>query len=147
MDNTMSVAPLQHSERALFAEALAAEGLVVDDLDEAGRRFFTFRDDRDTIIGFGGYEECGDSVLMRSMVILSDHRGRGFGRRMVEMVCRETAKTGHETIWLLTETAAPFFEKCGFSAVPRETAPAEIRQSRQYSGLCPASATLMVRSG
>ena len=53
------------------------------------------------------------------------------------------SKQGIKTLYLLTTTAAQFFAKRGYEAVPRSEAPAAIAATAQFSDLCPASSAFM----
>ncbi len=125
--------------------ALAGAGLPVDDLADAGRSFYRFSRDGETV-GFGGLELYGEAALLRSIVVLSDRRGFGFGHAITSGLLDQAHRKGAGAAYLLTESAAPFFLSLGFRPVAREEAPAEIRMTRQAASLCPASAALMVRS-
>jgi N-acetylglutamate synthase-like GNAT family acetyltransferase len=46
-------------------------------------------------------------------------------------------------VYLATTNAARFFEHLGFTAIGRDQVPQAILSTRQLSGLCPASATIM----
>jgi amino-acid N-acetyltransferase len=48
-----------------------------------------------------------------------------------------------KSIYLLTETAAEYFSKKGYSKVAREQVPDAIRQSSQFSSVCPATAVVL----
>jgi N-acetylglutamate synthase-like GNAT family acetyltransferase len=48
-------------------------------------------------------------------------------------------------MYLLTTTAAGFFERRGYVAAARESAPAEIRATREFADICPASSAFMVK--
>jgi amino-acid N-acetyltransferase len=50
---------------------------------------------------------------------------------------------GIKTLYLLTTTAAQFFSRLGYEAIPRSEAAAAIAATAQFSDLCPASSTLM----
>ncbi|TAU00256.1 GNAT family N-acetyltransferase [Rhizobium ruizarguesonis] len=117
--------------------ALAGAGLPVDDLTDAGRSFYRFSRGGETV-GFGGLELYGETVLLRSIVVLSDQQGFGFGHAITLSLLDQAH--------LLTETAASFFQSLGFRPITRDEAPAEILTTRQAASLCPASAALMVRS-
>jgi len=130
----------QVTPNAEMRSALLAAGLPVDDLDEAGRLYFECRDPEGRLVGFSGLEECGQDFLLRSMVILPEFRSQGFGR---EMTAATIARTSSAGIYLATTTAAAFFEPIGFETVTRDSVPAPILSTRQLSGLCPASATIM----
>lgn len=129
-----------------LAAALAAEGLPVDDLTEAGRIFYTFSTLDGASVGYGGYEPLGEHVLLRSIAVLPAFRGKGLGRNIVPLLLYHAYREGARTAWLLTDTAAPFFEKIGFKVVDRQAAPAAVLATRQAASLCPASALLLSRS-
>ena len=125
--------------------ALQAAGLPVDDLEQTGRTFFRFAD-QGQIVGFGGLETYGDCALLRSVVVLPDQRGRGYGEAISRRLLDEAGRGGARTVYLLTQSAAAFFEYLGFVKVERTAAPAAILQTRQAASLCPASAGLFAKS-
>ena len=53
---------------------------------------------------------------------------------------------GIQSLWLLTETAAGYFEKLGYESIPRSAAPESIQQPAQFKDLCPASAALTTKA-
>ncbi|MFZ5674457.1 MAG: arsenic resistance N-acetyltransferase ArsN2 [Pseudomonadota bacterium] len=124
--------------------ALAAEKLPVDDLTEAGRSFFRVTRGGATV-GFAGYELHGHDVLLRSIVVLPGQKGQGIGAAALRLVIAEAMRAGARQAYLLTASAAPFFEKHGFTPVDRGAVPAAILSSRQAAALCPASATILTR--
>ncbi|MBY5606905.1 arsenic resistance N-acetyltransferase ArsN2 [Rhizobium leguminosarum] len=125
--------------------ALAGAGLPVDDLTDAGRSFYRFSRSGQTV-GFGGLELHGETALLRSIVVLSDQQGFGFGHAITLGLLDQAQREGATAAYLLTETAAPFFQSLGFRPIARDEAPTEILTTRQAASLCPASAALMVRS-
>ncbi len=136
----LSLRPVPVSD-ALKA-TLTSAGLPVDDLDEPNRSYFALVDADGGLVGYSGIERCdGDAVLLRSVVVAPEFRSHGFGRRLVELTITETP-VGAD-VYLITTSAAPFFESFGFVVVPRDQAPKAILSTRQLSGLCPASATIM----
>lgn len=52
---------------------------------------------------------------------------------------------GISSLYLLTTTAQGYFSNLGFAVIPREKAPEAIQRTRQFSGICPSSATFMHR--
>ncbi len=129
----------------VLQETLQAAGLPIDDLEQGGRTFFRFADEGQ-IVGFGGLEPYGDCALLRSVVVLSDKRGRGYGEAISRQMLDQAARDGARTVYLLTESATTFFECLGFVKVDRATAPATILQTRQAASLCPASAGLFTKT-
>jgi arsenate reductase len=133
------------ADDAGLAGALAAEGLPVDDLSEAGRSFYIFSTLDGAPVGYGGLEFLGGHVLLRSITVLPAFRGKGLGRNIVPLLLYRAYREGARTAWLLTETAAPFFERIGFKAMDRQTAPVAVLTTRQAKNLCPTNATLLSR--
>ena len=125
--------------------ALSAEKLPTDDLMEAGRLFFRF-EENGVLLGFGGLELVGDNALLRSIVVPPRSRGHGAGKHITGQLLDQAAERGITEIYLLTTSAAGFFEAAGFRRIQREAAPAQILATRQASSLCPANAVLLKRS-
>lgn len=123
-----------------FLSALTDAGLPIDDLTDEGQFFFV----SETGV-FGGFALLGSDALLRSIVAPPSLRGIGEGRRMVEVLCREAAEQGASTVWLLTTGAADFFSSCGFVETSRDDAPNAIRETKQFSGICPGTASFMHR--
>ncbi|MBL8577722.1 MAG: GNAT family N-acetyltransferase [Mesorhizobium sp.] len=124
--------------------ALAGADLPVDDLDDSPGVFFRFVVNGKTI-GFGGYERYGDNALLRSIVVLPHARRKAAGKAITEALLVRLAGDGVRQVYLLTTSAAGFFQRLGFVKTERATAPAEILASRQAASLCPSSASLLVR--
>jgi arsenate reductase len=128
-----------------FTNALIAEGLPVDDLSESGRTFSAFSTLDGVTVGYGGLELIGEDVLLRSVVVLPAFRGKNLGRNIVPLLLYRAYREGARHAWLLTNTAAPFFEALGFKVTDRRSAPADVLATRQAAILCPASASLLSR--
>nr|WP_303683188.1 arsenic resistance N-acetyltransferase ArsN2 [Brevundimonas naejangsanensis] len=124
--------------------ALEAAALPTDDLHEPGRRFFRFEDDVGPI-GYGGLEQVGPNVLIRSMAVADGRRGGGLGAEVLSWLEARAAEQKATALYLLTTTAAAFFQRQGYVVLPRSAAPAAIAASRQFSALCPASAAFMFK--
>lgn len=121
--------------------ALSASGLPTEDLEDAGRSFFRAVSSDGGTVGYAGIEMCGDAVLLRSIAILPEHRGKALGKALT----RETLKTINvsSAVFLATTSAAPFFESLGFAVIERADVPPAVLATRQLSSICPASATIM----
>jgi len=129
---------------AVFLEALNASRLPTDDLPEGNQRFYALVEGE--VVGFGGYYRDGQEVLLRSIVVASERRRAGNGRRIVAALLDRSREDGAERAWLLTTTAQPFFERLGFVVNRRDAAPRAISSTREFSALCPLSALLMCLS-
>lgn len=137
------------AERAIAAElpelraALENADLPTDDLAEHGRAFFRFESDG-KLVGYAGYELYGEDVLLRSVVVVPEARGRGYGRAITEQVLRRAFEAGARRAYLLTTTASPFFEHAGFRRIDRAEAPPSILATKQATTIC-ATASLLTR--
>ncbi|MCW5711932.1 arsenic resistance N-acetyltransferase ArsN2 [Shinella sp.] len=121
--------------------ALTDAHLPTDDIEDDGRTFFKAFSSGDRIVGFSGLEHCGDHFLLRSVVVLPDHRGQRLGGALVEQTLASLDCGGD--VFLATTSAAPFFARLGFSEVLRDGVPAAVLATRQLSSICPSSATIM----
>jgi amino-acid N-acetyltransferase len=95
------------------------------------------------IVGVAGVERHGSHGLLRSVAASEAMRGRGIGRSVVESAIAEARARGIDDIYLLTTNADRYFPALGFVRMDRDSAPAEIRNSSQFTDLCPSSAILM----
>jgi len=77
--------------------------------------------------------------------VLADRRGQGFGEAITRKLLAQAHDDGADAVYLLTDTAAPFFEALGFRNIACDAAPAAILATRQAANLCPASAALMAK--
>lgn len=129
-----------------FTAALQQAALPIDDLGEAGRSFYAYHTLGGTLAGYGGFEGYGDDALIRSIVVPEALRGKAVGRNLVALLLYRAFLAGARRAWLLTISAADYFEMIGFKPVARDAAPQSILSTRQAQGLCPVSAKLLCRN-
>jgi amino-acid N-acetyltransferase len=122
---------------------LQAAGLPTEDLTEAHCEHFFFSGPDADPDGLVGLELFGDAALLRSLVVPADRRGRGSGSELLAHAERYATERGVRRIYLLTTSAESFFAQRGYTRAARDSAPEAIRASREFSGLCPASAAFM----
>jgi amino-acid N-acetyltransferase len=97
------------------------------------------------LIGTIGMECYGDTALLRSLAVKKDYRNRGYGKELYYALKSKVKNMNVNSIYLLTETAEGFFSKEGFQKIARADVPPSIRQTQEYSILCPESAVCMVK--
>ncbi|HEX9584807.1 MAG TPA: arsenic resistance N-acetyltransferase ArsN2 [Gammaproteobacteria bacterium] len=129
---------------AAICLALRAAGLPVEGVDTHAGTFFVCENEG-VLLGAAGLEVHGGDGLLRSLVVVPGTRRRGIGQGLCQRVMDEAANRGCGAVYLLTLDAAAYFERLGFEMVARDDAPSGIRESREFSALCPASAVLMRR--
>lgn len=145
-----TVCPMTHSiqpiDQSQAVEALlSANHLPTSDLQNGNVRLFGFWAD-DRLCGVVGLEMHGHVALLRSLVVPAAERGKGLGAALVSHAELVAAQQGVGTIYLLTTTAAAFFERYGYGHVARESAPVAIAGTHQFSELCPSSSAFMAKS-
>ncbi len=126
-------------------QLLTAAELPVEGVREALAGFVVARD-AGAVIAAAGVERYDAAVLVRSVVVAANARGRGLGTRLVDERLRTAARGGATDAYLLTTTAEAFFGRLAFATITRDAVPAAVRASAEFTSLCPASATVMHRA-
>jgi amino-acid N-acetyltransferase len=127
---------------------LAANHLPLEGVHEA-LSCFVVAEDGDDIVGVAGIEECGvagEHALLRSVAVSADWRSRGLGRALVARAIAVAEERGAKALYLLTTTAEHYFPSFGFTPTTRDLVPAEVSDTAEFQGACPASAIVMVRA-
>jgi amino-acid N-acetyltransferase len=101
--------------------------------------------DRHRVVAVVGLEVYGTEGLLRSLAVDPGYRDRGIGQALYEKVLRLAHERGVKRIHLLTDTAQGYFSKRGFEMGDRAAAPAGIRDTLEFTQLCPASSVYMVK--
>lgn len=126
--------------RALLAESR----LPLAGLGEVSSSFLVARAD-DQLVGCAVVESYGRLGLLRSVAVATGERAGGVGTALVTGALADASGSGLSELFLLTETAAPFFARLGFQPVTRPLVPDEIRASVEFASVCPSSAEAMAR--
>jgi N-acetylglutamate synthase-like GNAT family acetyltransferase/SAM-dependent methyltransferase/catechol 2,3-dioxygenase-like lactoylglutathione lyase family enzyme len=95
------------------------------------------------VVGAVGLERYGVSVLLRSLVVAPSHRGQGVGATLVRRSLERARAAGVERVFLLTLTAADFFGRFGFRAVPRDAIDLAVQASGEFAATSCQSAVAM----
>ena len=136
------IAGADEGHRETIIGLLARENLPTKDLSESLHNFFIALDGDEVVgaIGLEHYDNCG---LLRSMVVDREHRNKQIASALVEALENHAAMLELDCIYLLTETAAQYFERKGYERISRDEVPESVKRSSEYSGGCPASAIVM----
>jgi len=140
-------APEIHARPARDAavRVLETAGLPVEDLTDGHMAHFFFAGLATNPTGLVGVELCGDGALLRSLVVDPQLRGTGLGRLLVERAEGHARAHGATSMFLLTTTAESFFRRLGYTSADRASAPDEIRATREFSSICPASSAFLIK--
>jgi amino-acid N-acetyltransferase len=140
------VAPALQNATAADLDAiramLSASDLPADGIHEHVAELIVAKWAGETI-GAVAIETAGHAALLRSLCVSPRHRGQTVGTRLLTAVETKAASRGVREVYLLTTSAAAFFEHHGFSRISRADAPAAIRSTRQFLSLCPSTAVCM----
>lgn len=143
MTRSIAVAEATSEEELRRVEALLrAADLPASDLDSSPVRLFVAYED-DEFVGTGGMEAYGPDALLRSVAVPDSVRGRGYGTAVYRDLESRAREDGIERLFLLTTTAAGFFDGLGFEPIDRDDAPAPIRETTEFRELCSVEATCM----
>lgn len=108
---------------------LMASDLPVADLDELTSSDFLFCGNADCPAGVIGLQVVGVDALVRSLVVSKKFRGQGNGKKLVAAIEAIAPSKGVQNLYLLTETAEPFFTRLGYRLIDRNNAPDAIKKT------------------
>jgi N-acetylglutamate synthase-like GNAT family acetyltransferase len=146
MPQIPTIRPALPQDRALVVALLAAAALPTGGIeDPLGDSYCVAEYDGD-LLGVAGLEVHGRHGLLRSVVVQPRARGTGVARALVADRLAWGRRSNLQGIYLLTTTAATYFQRLGFARVSREAVPAAIRASGEFAELCPQTAVVMTLS-
>jgi amino-acid N-acetyltransferase len=140
-----SIGPATPEETDAVKALLVECGLPTRDLSNPLENFLVLRRDK-IVIGCVGLEIYGDACILRSLAVAPTERKRSFGIELVKRALAAAESARAPDVWLLTQTAAGFFEFLRFRPTDRGLAPPRILASSQFHGVCPSTAVCMRRT-
>ncbi|MEJ2175684.1 MAG: arsenic resistance N-acetyltransferase ArsN2 [bacterium] len=135
----------RHPPESEVRRLLSAAALPDDDLTPQHLAHFFGCGSLQAPQAVGGVEIHGHDALLRSLAVDENARGRGCGKALVAALEQHAREQGVRHIYLLTTTAARFFEDLGYRPVARDDAPDSIRATAEFSSLCPGSAAFLAK--
>jgi amino-acid N-acetyltransferase len=131
--------------RGNILSLLSAAKLPVDDLPVVLDNFIVAIDNNE-VIGVAGLELYGNYGLLRSVAVDKGQRGKGIAAQLLNRIEAIATNKGLEELYLLTETAAEYFNNKGYEHIARMDIPEEIKESSQFRHICPESAIAMKKT-
>lgn len=141
----IEIRPAAAGDEGPVRELLESVQLPHEDIAEHLEHFFVALH-RGDLLGVAGLELHGDVGLLRSLAVSERWRGRGLAARLSRAVLDEARRKGVAELFLLTTTAEAYCRRLGFETVDRALVPDSVRQTREFSELCPCTAVCMHRS-
>jgi arsenate reductase (thioredoxin) len=145
MQKTINISSAGNNDLVAIKKLLADNKLPIDDITGDNIDLLIAKD-KHIIIAVIGLEKYGEYGLLRSMATHISYRNQGIAEKLMNELFSLAAKKGIQEMYLLTETAEQYFEKRGFIKTKREDVPDHIRESSEFSSVCPASAAVMKKA-
>jgi amino-acid N-acetyltransferase len=133
----------READLASVQDLLSAASLPLDGVTDFFPANYAVGEQGATIVGAIGVERYGEYGLIRSAVVADGARGTGIGSELTRERLEWGKAQGLLDLYLLTTTAAPFFEKLGFAPVDRTVVPPEVAAAPEFTSICPSSAVVM----
>ena len=145
MGADIEIRPAEAMDLAVATTWLSDEGLPTDDLTVDHMDAFIVATQGGKPVGMIGIEKFAKVGLLRSLIVDTACRGVGLGGRLVAAL-ESSARSEHiDELWLLTIDADAFFTRYGYVVVERDQSPEAIRNTAEFSTLCPGDAVLMCK--
>ena len=138
----LEVNKLKDEEREGLDHLLRSDQLCFNDINAHGVHLFGVHL-KDELIGYFGYELFENQALFRSMIVVPEAKNKGYGTLIWHKAKEKLHSEGVNEVYLLTNTAAPFFSKQGFIEIDRGSAPAAILATNEFKEFCPADSVCM----
>jgi amino-acid N-acetyltransferase len=121
---------------------LSSAGLPLAGFDSQPEHFLLAFRGR-ALAGCALLERHARAALLRSVAVARRERGSGLGDQMVRRLLARARAERLRCVALLTTTAAGYFPRFGFQPVSRARVPAALKATAEFTGACPATATVM----
>ena len=95
------------------------------------------------IVGCAAAEHHEESILIRSVAVEPEYRERGIASRLVEALLMRARGREARDAYLLSAVAPAYFARWGFSLIPAEEAPPEVKASSAFQRAIQTSALCM----
>jgi amino-acid N-acetyltransferase len=141
--NEVQIRPAEASDLATVEALLRAASLPLAGVQDFFPAHYAVATRAGEIVAAIGVETYGSHGLLRSAVVADAARGTGVGSQVTHERLAWSRSRGLQDVYLLTTTAAPFFEKLGFVVVSRAEVPAEVQHAPEFASICPSSAVVM----
>lgn len=144
MNTAITLQRAASTDKASVVALLQSLDLPTEDLPQSLDHFIIAQE-LGKVVGSVGLEVFDSYALLRSLAVTPQIQGSGLGKSLYHAAISLAKEQSVSEVYLITTTAAPFFEKQGFKKVERASVPVAIQGTAQFSSVCPSSATIMHR--
>jgi GNAT superfamily N-acetyltransferase len=119
--------------RAGLAQVIAMPPASIASLEHGRRdgRLWVAVSPVNRVVGFALMKLPGGAAWLDQLSVLDRWQGRGLGAALIDRTARRARELGHDRLYLSTYLGvpwnAPFYERRGFTSVPRGAWPAAFR--------------------
>ncbi len=135
--------PASPDDLAGVRELLARCELPTDDLKPGHLEHFILCRSGGVLVGTVGLELLGEVALLRSLAVAPELRGRRIAHELWARVRAHVSAGGIRRLYLLTTSAEGLFSRWGFHRVSRDDVAQVVRNTTEYSVMCPSTAVVM----
>jgi amino-acid N-acetyltransferase len=114
-----------------IARVLQQCGLPIEEVEPAVNQFHVAILDGQ-LVGCGGGERYGDTVVVTSVAVLPEFRDRGIASHLVWAVLTRARANGCRRAVLLSATCPSYFARYGFSLCAVENLPQEVLAAKAF---------------
>ena len=145
MSEAIDIRTAESGDLERVTDLLGECGLPAGGVEENLGKWFVVAEHEGEFVGVCGIEVSGVFGLLRSLAVSPSWRGRSVGHALVNDRIARARTAGIRTLYLLTIDADRYFDQVGFRRINRDAVPREIKNSLEFSSLCPETAVAMVR--
>lgn len=98
------------------------------------------------LIASAGIEMMNDLGLLRSVAVKPSYQNQGIAKKLVTFTEAWAKERGITELYLLTTSATEFFKPLDYVLISRSDTPQLIKETTQFSQLCPCSSSVMKKS-
>ena len=140
----MNIAPLTQNNFSKALELLKKNNLPTEDITELTNLFIIA--ENNDVIATIGIEFYKQHALLRSLAVEEAYRKKGIAQELINYIEDYAQRNGAEDLVLLTTSAEKYFQKRFYETIDRNSVPEEIKNSAEFSSVCPSSAVVMKKN-
>jgi amino-acid N-acetyltransferase len=141
--NDVNIRPAASTDLPAVRTLLQRASLPLDGVQDFFPAHYTVAEQGQQVVAAIGVETYGKQGLLRSAVVADELRGSGLGSELARERLQWSKTIGLDAVYLLTTTAAPFFDRLGFARVDRSAVPADLAAAPEFASICPSTAIVM----
>ena len=143
----MNISLLDKSRISEIRTMVKDAGLAYADINEESHiEFWGMIAEDGTLKGVVGLESYSPHGLLRSLCVRGEMKGSGLGKQLLSRLEEEAKDRDINELYLLTESAASFFEHSGYEHVERMRVPSQIRSTAEFMIHCSEDAVCLFKA-